>query len=229
LALALAPVAAGFAAGEKAGEPPAQLSPFEVSVDQDRGYAASSAMSGSRTNEKLGNQPNSISVMTQDLLQDLAFNNFFDTVEFATNAENIYNDSGTIGTAGSSGAQNRSGNQVGIRGLTNVRQLRDGFPWHLAADVYNTERIEFSRGPGGLADGDIDASGVINIVTQRATFQRTGSAQVRWEPFKDHRTQIDAMYETGNTTNHLGHLQLVDSSIAFVPGTGTNAPDADPV
>jgi outer membrane receptor protein involved in Fe transport len=161
-----------------------------------------------------------------------------------------------------------------------VRQLRDGFPWYLAADIFNTERIEFSRGPGGLAYGDVDAGGIINIATKRATLQRRGTAQVRydnfgtrrysvdfdqpllpgrlglrvnaiksevemfkqrmgrdlegyagalrWDPFKDHRTQIDAAYETGNTTYHLGHLGPTDKRIAYVPGTGTSALDANP-
>ncbi len=255
---------------------PVKLSPFEVTDDKDLGYAASTAMSGTRTNEKLENLPNSISVMTQEFMQDLAFNNYFDAVDFAMSAENISNDLGTVGAV----VGNRSGNQVNIRGLATVRQLRDGFPWYLAADVFNTERIEFSRGPGGNAYGDVDAGGIINIASKRATFQRRGSTQVRydnfgtrrysvdfnqplipgrlglrvnaihseieqykqrmgrdlegyagslqWEPFKNRRTQIDAAYETGNTTNHLGHLGPTDSRSSYVYGTGTTALDADP-
>ena len=271
-----APAAKSPAAAKTAEGEPVTLSPFEVTSDKDLGYAASTAMSGTRTNEKLGNLPNSISVMTQEFLQDLAFNNYFDAVDFAMSSENIANDLGTVGAV----VGNRSGNQVNIRGLATVRQLRDGFPWYLAADVFNTERIEFSRGPGGLAYGDVDAGGIINIASKRATFQQRGSAQirydsfgtqrysidfnqplvpgrlgvrfntiksevemfkqrmgrdlegyagaVRWEPFKNRRTQIDAAYETGNTTYHLGHLGPTDSRIAYVRGTGTSTLDADP-
>jgi outer membrane receptor protein involved in Fe transport len=263
------------AAVSNAGEP-VTLSIFEVSGDKDLGYAASTALSGTRTNEKLENLPNSISVMTQEFLQDLALNSYFDAVDFAMNAENIANDLGTVGAA----VGNRGGNQVNIRGLASVRQLRDGFPWYLSADAFNTERIEFGRGPGGLAYGDVDAGGSINIASKRATFQRRGSAQirydnfgtqrysvdlsqplvpgklgarfnaiksevemfkqrmgrdleayagaVRWEPFKHRRTQIDIFGETGNTTYHLGHLGPTDSRIAYIPGTGTSALDADP-
>ena len=91
---------------------PVMLSVFEVTDEKDLGYAASSAMTGTRTNEKLENLPNSISVMTQEFLQDIAVNNFLDAVEFATNAENLYNDSGTRGAAIGS----RSGNQISFRG-----------------------------------------------------------------------------------------------------------------
>ncbi len=163
------------------------LSVFEVKADSDTGYAASTALSGTRTNEKLGNLPNSISVMTQEFLQDLALNSYFDAVDFAANAENIANDLGTVGAV----VGNRGGNQVNIRGLASVRQLRDGFPWYLSTDSFNTERIEFGRGPGGLAYGDVDAGGSINIASKRATFQRRGSAQIRYDNFGTQRYSVD--------------------------------------
>lgn len=263
------------AANSTEGEP-VKLSVFEVTIDKDLGYAASTALSGTRTNEKLGDLPNTISVMTQEFMQDLGLNNYFDAINFAPNAENTFNDTGTIGAV----VGQRSGNQVNIRGLASVRQLRDGFPWYLVADVYNTERIEFGRGPGGLAYGDVDAGGTVSIATKRATFRRAASTQVRYdnfgtqrysidvnqplltsrlgvrfnainseiqnwrqrngrdleayagalrfEPFKHRRTQLDAMYETGNSTYHLGSLGPLGGEAAYVRGTGTTNLDADP-
>jgi outer membrane receptor for ferric coprogen and ferric-rhodotorulic acid len=260
-----------------AGNEPLVLTPFEVSTARDIGYAASAAMSGTRTNEKLENLPNSITVMTGEFLEDLALNTYFDAVNFGVSTENTFNDQGQIGVR----VNNRSGNQVNIRGLASVRQLRDGFPWYLVPDAFNTERIEFGRGPGGLAYGDVDAGGSINIMTKRATFQRRGSAQVRydtygtqrysldvnqplipgrlglrlnaidseveqfrqragrelqayaaavrWEPFKDRRTQIDVLAERGQSTNQVGVLGLIDQSRVYVRGSGTIAPDADAV
>jgi len=68
--------------------PAVVLSPFEVNAESDKGYAASSALSGTRTNEKLANLPNSISVFTADLMSDLAITDFFGAVDFAIGAEN---------------------------------------------------------------------------------------------------------------------------------------------
>lgn len=165
-----------------------ELSVFEVTAGQDRGYAASTALSGTRTNEQLGNLPNSISVMTSDLLADLGALNFLDAVDFATGAENIYNDGGTRGAA----VGTRSGNQISFRGLPSVRQLRDGFPWYMPQDVFNTERIEFSRGPGGLSYGDVDAGGTVNVGTKRPVFGRTAtSAVTRWDSFGGRRVALD--------------------------------------
>jgi len=172
-----------------------QLSVFEVTADKDLGYAASSAMTGTRTGEKLADLPNSISVMTQEFLQDIAVNNFLDAVEFATNAENLYNDSGTRGAAIGS----RSGNQISFRGLASIRQLRDGFPWYMPQDIYNTERIEFSRGPGGLAFGDVDVGGIINITTKRANSRRSSSAQVRYDNWGSQRYSMDVNQPLADT------------------------------
>jgi outer membrane receptor for ferric coprogen and ferric-rhodotorulic acid len=163
------------------------LSPFEVNSGDDKGYAASSALAGTRTNEKLANLPNSISVFTNDLISDLALNDFFGAVEFAVGAENIFNDTGTVGAPVGS----RSGNQISFRGIPSIRQLRDGVPWFLPADTYNTERIEFARGPGGLAYGDVDPTGIINVSTKRATLRRSASATVRYDNFGTRRYSVD--------------------------------------
>ncbi len=165
-----------------------KLSVFEVSVGSDRGYAASTAMSGTRTNEKLENLPNAISVMTSDLLADLGALNFLDAADFATGAENIFNDGATRGAA----VGTRSGNQIAFRGLPSVRQLRDGFPWYMPQDVFNTERIEFSRGPGGLSYGDVDAGGTVNVGTKRPSFGRTATTvATRWDSFGGRRIALD--------------------------------------
>jgi outer membrane receptor for ferric coprogen and ferric-rhodotorulic acid len=164
------------------------LSVFEVTAEQDRGYAASSAMSGTQTNEKLENLPNSISVMNADFLADIAALDFFDAADYAVGAENIYNDQGTQGAA----IGTRSGNQLTFRGLPGARQLRDGFPWYMPQDIFNTERIEFNRGPGGLAYGDVDAGGIINIGSKRASFgRRNVTLQTRFDDWGTKRASID--------------------------------------
>jgi outer membrane receptor for ferric coprogen and ferric-rhodotorulic acid len=166
---------------------PITLSPFEVSDARDIGYASPTAMSGTRTNELLENLPNAISVLNQDFLQDIASNNFLDAVEYMPGAENIVNDQGTRGAP-----QNvRSGNQISFRGVQTFRQLRDGFVWYVPQDMFNTERIEVSRGPAGVAYGDVDTGGIINISTKRAHLRDAYSAQVRYDTFGTRRYSLD--------------------------------------
>jgi outer membrane receptor protein involved in Fe transport len=168
-------------------EDPVSLSPFQVVSDRDLGYAASTAMSATRTNEKLENLPNAISVLNQDFLQDIAANNFFDAVDFAVGAENIEGDTGMRGIQGGS----RLGYQISFRGLTTFQQLRDGFAWYVPQDMFNTERIEVSRGPGGLAYGDVDTGGILNISSKRAFDRNVSSAQIRYDDFGTRRFSID--------------------------------------
>ena len=183
------PTAPATAAARK--DDPIALSPFEVSEDKDIGYASPTAMSGTRTNELLENLPNAISVLNQDFLQDIASNNFLDAVEFMPGAENIVNDQGTRGAP--QGA--RSGNQISFRGVQTFRQLRDGFVWYVPQDMFNTERIEVSRGPAGVAYGDVDTGGIINIGTKRAHFRNAYSGQVRYDTFGTRRYSLDLDHE----------------------------------
>lgn len=252
------------------------LTPFEVTAGTDVGYESSTAMSGTRTNESLANLPNSISVLNSEFLSDLGITDFFQAVEFAVGADNIYNDNMQVGAP--VGA--RSGNQINFRGLPSVRQLKDGFPTYTPQDTFNTERIEISRGPGGIAYGDTDATGVINLTTKRGRFRNENEVQarfddrgslrlstdlgrvlvdrtlalrlnlldsdlegwhentartmtavaaaVRYQPFRNAHTIIDATFEDGKLLSFISHTALNDITAAYVRGTGTNARDANP-
>lgn len=252
-----------------------QLSPFQVTSSADTGYAASSALTGTRTNEKLENLPNSISVVTADFLKDLAITDFFGAIDYGVGVENIYNGTGVFGAPVGASASN----QVSVRGIPSLRQLRDGFVWVAVEDNYNVDRIEFNRGPGGTAYGDVDPVGVLNITTKRPlprrfattsarydnygtrrftldanqplrdnllvrlnavnsdieksrqradAIQRAYAGSVRWLPFQNRRTQIDLSFELGHYRLNLAALQLGDGISAYVPGSGTNATDANP-
>ena len=186
--VAAVPVEAQTVPATPATDPKAiVLSVFEVNSDKETGYSALSTMTGTRTNERLLDLPNSISVMTKEFLEDIAINNFMDAVDFATNAENTFNDQGTRGAV----AGSRSGNSFNIRGTVSTRQLRDGFPWYIAQDMYNTERIEWARGPNGLAFGDIDVGGILNVGTKRALSKRQYSTQIRYDNWGSQRYSID--------------------------------------
>jgi outer membrane receptor for ferric coprogen and ferric-rhodotorulic acid len=170
-----APPTSPSAAAGAAQDDPITLTPFEVTAASDVGYESATAMSGTRTNESLANLPNSISVMNSEFLADLGVTDFFQAVEFAVGADNIYNDNMQVGAP----VNSKSGNQINFRGLPSVRQLKDGFPTYTPQDTFNTERIEIARGPGGIAYGDTDATGVINLTSKRGRFRNDAELQVR--------------------------------------------------
>lgn len=164
------------------------LSPFEVTSAADDGYAASTALTGTRTNEKLANLPNSITVITADFMKDFAITDFFGAVEYGVSAENIYNGTGVVGAP--VGAA--SSNQILVRGIPSLRQLRDGFVWFVAQDSYNIERIEFNRGPGGAVYGDVDPVGVLNISTKRPNARRLTTVAAQYDSLGSRRFTLDA-------------------------------------
>jgi outer membrane receptor for ferric coprogen and ferric-rhodotorulic acid len=187
---------------------PITLTPFEVTAAGDVGYESATAMSGTRTNESLANLPNSISVMNSEFLSDLGITDFFQAVEFAVGAENVYNDNMQVGAP--VGA--KSGNQINFRGLPSVRQLKDGFPIYTPQDAFNTERIEIARGPGGIAYGDTDATGVINLTSKRARFRSDAELQVRTDDRGSLRLTADLNRVLVPQTLAL-RLNLVDSDL----------------
>ena len=90
------------------------LSPFEVSSGDDKGYAASSTLSGTRLNSKLEDIASSISVITKQQLFDTAALDLNDIFQFEV---------GTEGTAqftdptndGRGNYDNVSGNPTGAK------------------------------------------------------------------------------------------------------------------
>ena len=79
-----------------------QLSPFEVSAAQDRGYLATSTMSGTRLNSKIEDIAASLSVVTKQQLLDTAAVDINDVFLYEANTEgtaqwtSFSNDRGTI-------------------------------------------------------------------------------------------------------------------------------------
>lgn len=184
------------------------LTPFEVTANSDVGYESSTAMSGTRTNESLANLPNSISVMNTEFMTDLGITDFFQAAEFAVGADNIYNDNMQVGAPVGS----RSGNQINFRGLPSVRQLKDGFPTYTPQDNYNTERIEISRGPGGIAYGDTDATGVINLTSKRGQFRTETEVGSRLDDRGSRRFTLDfSRVLLGKTL--AARVNLIDSNL----------------
>ncbi len=201
-------VAPAPAAPTPARSDPVTLSPFEVTANADVGYESSTAMSGTRTNEALANLPNSISVMNAEFMADLGITDFFQAAEFAVGADNIYNDNMQVGAP--VGA--RSGNQINFRGLPSVRQLKDGFPTYTPQDSYNTERIEISRGPGGIAYGDTDATGVINLTSKRGQFRNESEVAARFDDRGSRRFTLD-LNRTLAAKTLAARLNLIDSNL----------------
>lgn len=155
------------------------LAAFEVSTDRDIGYTASSALAGGRIDTLLKETPSAITVLTAEFLQDIAATSIGSAAEWAPNS---------IPT----GEQSTTGDySVNVRGVGSSFPSRNYFRWYVSSDSYNTERLEFARGPNSILFGDGNPGGVNTTFTKQALFVPRRSVQVRADSFGGYRATFD--------------------------------------
>ena len=171
------------------------LSPFQVTTDKDVGYAAANSLSGSRLNTELRNTPAAISVFTKEFLDDIGALSTLGAMEYAMNASREFTD-----YTGLSSAQQSDGN-IQVRGFTGASLGRDFFTWRVSSDVFNTERLDFSRGPNSILFGVGGPGGIVNTSTKRAHLvgKSTDQVQVRVGSWDDYRATADVNRRIGKT------------------------------
>jgi hypothetical protein len=172
------------------------LSPFEVSAKADEGYAAATSLAGNRLNTELKDVGSAITVVTAQLLRDIAATNNESLLQYTTNTEvgNIY---GNMANAGSGTQLDETGkfanpNQnTRVRGLAAADSTVDYFLTDIPWDGYNIDRIDFQRGPNAILFGLGSPAGIINAGTRGAGFADKGSIEARYSRFGSIRSTFD--------------------------------------
>ncbi|MSU24160.1 MAG: hypothetical protein EXS32_10105 [Opitutus sp.] len=175
-----------------------ELSPFQVSASTDKGYFASSTMSGTRLNSKIEDLGASITVVTKQQLQDTAAIDINDIFLYEANVEGTgqFTDP-TTDSRGNPIVDNIAGSPQSanrVRGLSAANIAVGNFSSNgtVPIDTYNLESVEISRGPNSSIFGLGDASGTVNLNTASANPTRsTSQVQGRVDSFGGWRTSID--------------------------------------
>ncbi len=174
-----APVSPTAPIATSATEKTITLAAFEVSTERDVGYTASSALAGGRIDTLLKETPSAITVLTAEFLEDIAATSFGSAAEWAPNSI-------PVGETSTTGDYN-----VNIRGVGNSFPSRNYFRWYVSSDNYNTERLEFARGPNSILFGDGNPGGINTTFTKQALFVPRRSVQVRADSFGGYRASFD--------------------------------------
>ncbi len=171
-----------------------RLSPFEVDASADRGYLATSAMSGTRLNSKIEDIPAAISVVTKEQLQDTAAIDINDVFKYEANTEGSSQwtsfaiDRGTV-------SDDIQANPYGVsrmRGLGPANTAVDGFTSSLPFDAYNIDSVEISRGPNSSIFGLGNTGGGVNVISARANLARqSATVGVRGDSYGGYRGNFD--------------------------------------
>jgi len=163
-----------------------QLSAFEVRTDRDRGYQALNAGSGGRVDLPLKLTPSAMSAMTKEFLDDWAVTDMRESFKYAMNVDVANNSSPNGGPFGDF--------QFNFRGVgdTGNYPTRNYFLYYGNSDTYNTERLEFARGPNSVLFGDGQIGGVATNYTKQPKLGRDSySGSLRYDSWGGLRATFD--------------------------------------
>lgn len=172
------------------------MSPFTVDASDDKGYAASNTLAGTRLNSKLEDISGSVSVITKQQLLDTAaidINDIF-LYEVGTEGTGQFTD---LSGDGRGDYDNVAGNPTGanrVRGLSAANIAVDGFAASssIPLDTYNAAAVEISRGANSSLAGVGEAGGTVNIVQNRANLNRsTTNVTFRADSYDGYRGSIN--------------------------------------
>ena len=134
-------------------EPIYELSPFEVSSEDQKGYLAQTAVSGTALNTPLREIPVSLRVITEDFMDDT----------YATDLESAVAYAAGVTQDG----ETREGGTFNIRGFRVTRAKRDGLTSLYSQDMTNVARVEVVKGPNSILYGETVPGGIINYITKK--------------------------------------------------------------
>lgn len=179
---------------------PIVLSPFEVSSSQDRGYAATQTLAGTRIRTDLKDVGSAISVITKEFMQDVGATDNGTLLQYTTNAE-VAGTRGTFLGQGNATTVEETGNLRApagaqrLRGLAAADNTRDFFVTDIPWDGYNVDRIDINRGANSFLFGLGSPAGIINASIRNAEFRNLGELQFRAGSYGNARTSLDVNQE----------------------------------
>ena len=179
--LALAMRGVGFAqavsktASSKEDEP-VKLEAFEVVMTQDKGYSSPYSGSALRTNEEIMKVPQSITVLTRDLINDIASFELSDMLNYVGIGNFQQGDSAYV-----------RGNNANL----NTDGAGDGSP-SMAPDSVTVDSITVVRGPiGVLYGGNSSITGAVVRQTRTPLDRRQTTVKATIDEWGFHRAELD--------------------------------------
>lgn len=185
-------------AQETTEEDTIELSPFTVDSSQDVGYRANSTNSGSRLNSELRDVAASITVLTNDFLDDLGALDLATGLSMVAGTETAITTDETTGSlsqgyiGGDFNDRNTREGAVRVRGLGRASNAANFIEVRGAPDRYNIARAEFLRGPNSILFGLGQPAGLVNYTTKRAlTNSDFNEVSVVMDNFGTQRAVVD--------------------------------------
>lgn len=153
-----------------------QLSKFEVTTTQDKGYVTTNAATGFKTNQQLLSIPQAVTVVTRDLIEDIGFSASSDALQFAGVGRL------TVGTEASMLRGNRIGNPI-------VDEFPNGGPPYL--DNINIDSYEVIRGAAAVFYINSNLGGAVLKTTRKPLPYKSTTLGFSADQYGTYRATID--------------------------------------
>jgi catecholate siderophore receptor len=197
-----------------------------VTVTESSAYQADVVRSGAKTLTLLRDLPQSVSVVTRELIKDQMMLSIGDVARYVPGVTSIQ------------GENNRD--QVVIRGNSSsadfyINGVRDDVQYY--RDLYNLEDVEALKGPNAMAFGRGGGGGVINRVTKEAGFTPLHEITLMGGSFGEKRAAADlnqplgsraalrfnGMFEDANSYRNFGGLRryALNPTLTVLPSDKT--------
>lgn len=171
------------------------LATIKIKAQQaaDQAYKVDSSSSATRSEVALKDTPQSVSVVTQKVIEDIGATRLIEALDLA----------GGVTRANNFGGQGLTG--FNLRGFTSGEFYRNGFPinrgYPNAPDSNTIERVDVLRGPSSSLYGRGDPGGTFNLIskTPKSEQQTILGAQLSSEGL--YRTTIDTTGTIPNAEN----------------------------
>ncbi len=181
------------------------LTPFQVDVSADRGYAASQTLNGTRMKTDLKDIGSALTIFTEQMMNDLGANSIYDLMAFAPNTDPFI-----MSTSDITGNGNDFINiptKFVTRGGASTVVSQDFFANGIPNDRFNSEALTFSRGPNAILFGLGNAAGAFVSSTKRA--KNTTASTLEYQ-----------MDNRGSFRGTLDHNQVLKKNLLSLRYTG---------
>ncbi|WP_456295351.1 TonB-dependent siderophore receptor [Vibrio sp. AK197] len=173
--------------------------------EQTGGYGIDSATIGTKTPAALKDIPQSVSVLTNDYIEERNFVAVDDLAKYTPGLRTMMNDSGRSSIF----SRGYEYDEVNLNGLPAPMQSRYGNLPSLAA----VDRVEIMRGPSGLFNSSSELGGVINMVLKRPTEEFNASVTARYGSWNRHYLEADMGGALNDDNTLRGRLVIANADI----------------
>jgi len=160
-----------------------RLSPFAVEERADIGrYQAEQVSSGSRIRRDLMDSTQSISVLTNEFINDIGTARVLDAVKYVAGV--------------GSGVNPDLNDLIAIRGFLNGSRAINGISANLIQNIdpIIIDRVEVVKGPNAIISPAGSPGGLVNNVTKRPLFINKGHLSYQVGRYDSNRAEVDANY-----------------------------------